>query len=86
MEKNMPVEMVTVPKLMTLEQLVEWLQVQKATVYGWVHRRQIPFIKVGPKELMHGGARERDSRPLRFDYHEILEWLETGTMPDRFKR
>jgi excisionase family DNA binding protein len=69
---------------MTVEELMALLRVKKATIYGWVHRRQIPFFKIGPKELAHGGDRERDSRPLRFDYVEILEWLQTGNMPERF--
>ncbi len=86
MAKHMPVEVVTVAKLMTAEELATWLQVGIETIYGWTHRRQVPFLKIGPKELMHGGKRERDSRPLRFDYYEILEWMQTGNMPDRFTR
>ena len=83
-ESRLPVKLHTVPTLMTIEQLCAWLSVVPATVYGWVHRRQIPFHKIGPKELAHGGMRERDSRPLRFDYYEILDWTRTGTLPEWF--
>jgi excisionase family DNA binding protein len=84
-EARLPTRLLTISQLMTAEELAVWLQVGIETIYGWTHRRQVPFLKVGPKDL-HGRERERDSRPLRFDYHEILEWLKTGAMPDRFKR
>ncbi len=69
---------------MTVEELMALLRVERGTIYGWVHRRQIPFHKLGPLIMGHGRERDRDARPLRFDYHEILEWTRTGTMPEWF--
>jgi excisionase family DNA binding protein len=77
---------ITVSQLMTAEELAAWLQVEIETIYGWTHRRQIPFHKIGPKHLASGNKRDRDSRPLRFDYYEVLEWTRTGALPDWFVR
>lgn len=33
--------------LMGITQLAQRLGVQVKTIYGWVHMRQIPFVKVG---------------------------------------
>jgi excisionase family DNA binding protein len=48
-----------VPKLLSAEQLAEALQVNKATVYGWVKTKSIPYFESG--------------RHLRFDLQEVLE-------------
>jgi excisionase family DNA binding protein len=46
-------------KMLTAEQLAEALQVNKATVYGWVKTKSIPYFESG--------------RHLRFNFQEVLE-------------
>lgn len=75
-----------VAQLMKPDEVIAWLQIEKGTLYGWVHRRQIPFRKLGPAVLAQGRERERDARALRFDYYEILEWLRTGALPEWFTK
>lgn len=48
-------------KLWTVTDLAENLQVSDKTIYDWVHKREIPFQKVG--------------RLLRFRPSEITKWL-----------
>lgn len=50
--------------LWTVTDTANFLKVSKKTVYDWVHKRQIPFIKV--------------RRLLRFKPEEIAKWLHTG--------
>jgi excisionase family DNA binding protein len=45
------------PRLLTIRQAAELLNVSISTLYGWVWQRQIPFIKLG--------------RCLRFDLQEL---------------
>ena len=33
--------------LMTIDELAALLRIPKKTIYGWVHHREIPFLKVG---------------------------------------
>lgn len=47
------------PKPLTAEELAEFLQVDKATVYGWVKAKEIPYLKVG--------------RFLRFNLQAVLD-------------
>jgi excisionase family DNA binding protein len=47
------------PKPLTAEELAEVLQVDKATVYGWVKAKKIPYLKVG--------------RFLRFNLQTVLD-------------
>lgn len=47
--------------LWTAEDASQYLQVHKETIYRWVTRRQIPFMK-----LPHG---------IRFRKHDIDRWL-----------
>lgn len=46
-------------------ELAKRLQVPKQTVYHWVHRREIPYLKVG--------------RHLRFDYEDVLNHFRVST-------
>ena len=48
-------------KMLTAEQLADALQVHKATVYGWVKTKSIPYFESG--------------RHLRFDLQEVLDHL-----------
>jgi excisionase family DNA binding protein len=50
-------------KLWTVKDLSEYLQAKTKTIYDWVHRREIPFVKVG--------------RLVRFRPSEIEKWLST---------
>jgi excisionase family DNA binding protein len=59
--KSVPLRVVTVQQLMTPTQLAEYLQIEVATLYVWVSRRQIPYLKVG--------------HLLRFDLDEIKDWI-----------
>lgn len=59
-----PARLITVPRLMTIEQCAELLQVKVDTLYTWISQRRIPVRKLGP----HKNA------AVRFDYYEIEEW------------
>ena len=50
------------PELIGIEELSQLLQVSKGTLYNWIYRRKIPFIKVG--------------RLVRFDRAEIAKYLD----------
>jgi len=47
---------------MTLDEVCEYLRVERATIYKMVHQKRIPFRKVG--------------HLLRFPRKALLEWLE----------
>lgn len=49
-------------KLLSIRELSQCLGVQVKTVYGWIHMRYIPYIKVG--------------RLVKFDPQDILQWVE----------
>lgn len=49
-------------ELLTIEELSRFLKFSRGTIYNKVHKREIPFCKVG-------GA-------LRFDRATIVEWIE----------
>lgn len=46
-------------ELLDISEMSDKLRVSKSTVYGWVHRKEIPYIKVG--------------KHLRFDYKEVID-------------
>ena len=48
---------------MTYDQLSEFLQMPKGTLYALVHQKRIPHIRIGP-------------RTVRFSKQAIEEWLE----------
>lgn len=50
--------------LWTVTDTAEFLKVREKTIYDWVHKKQVPFIKV--------------NRLLRFKPSEIAKWLQTG--------
>lgn len=56
------------PDLMTPKQVMELLQVSKATLYAWVHRGVIPYIKLTTTDNDERGL-------LRFPRDLILEWI-----------
>uniref|UniRef100_A0A7V3RH52 DNA-binding protein n=1 Tax=candidate division WOR-3 bacterium TaxID=2052148 RepID=A0A7V3RH52_UNCW3 len=49
-------------KLIDIQTLSALLSVKTKTIYDWVHKAYIPYIKVG--------------RLIRFDENEIKQWLE----------
>lgn len=51
------------PKLLTVDEVAELLSVSTNSVRQMVHRRQIPFIRIGSKRL-------------RFDQDTIVNWIE----------
>lgn len=44
-----------------IKTLSEMISVKPKTIYDWVHRKEIPYHKIG--------------RLVRFDYREIMDWL-----------
>ena len=52
---------VALPRLMTVDDLAEYLGLQKQTIYNWLHQRKIAGIKIG--------------KVWRFDRKYIDEWL-----------
>ena len=36
-------------KLLDINETAEFLKIKKSTIYAWVHRKEIPFIKMGGK-------------------------------------
>jgi len=50
------------PTLISIDELASLLRLQKGTIYNWVYRRKIPYVKVG--------------RLVRFDLNEIAKYLD----------
>ena len=48
--------------LINIKELSESLGVSDKTLYGWVHQKRIPFVKVGGL--------------LRFDMKDIEKWIQ----------
>ena len=36
-----------IPKLMTIDELADYLGLQKQTIYNWLHQKKISGIKIG---------------------------------------
>ncbi|MCF7872617.1 MAG: helix-turn-helix domain-containing protein [Candidatus Omnitrophica bacterium] len=49
------------PRLMTVEELADYLGLQKQTIYNWLHQKKISGIKIG--------------KVWRFDRTYIDKWL-----------
>lgn len=52
-------------KLLTIEELADFLQIKKSFIRSLVFQRKIPFIKIG--------------RLIRFDMNEIIQWIKKET-------
>lgn len=50
-------------RLIDVQTLATLLSIKKKTLYDWVYRGFIPYYKVG-------------KRLVRFDYDEIIKWLD----------
>lgn len=53
-------------KLLTAKQVSELLEVKISTVYDWVYRDLIPYVKLG--------------RLIRFKKNEIFRWVDSHTI------
>ncbi|MEI8348818.1 MAG: helix-turn-helix domain-containing protein [Candidatus Omnitrophota bacterium] len=53
-----------IPRLMTIEELAEYLGLQKQTIYNWLHHKKISGLKIG--------------KVWRFDRKYIDEWLKNA--------
>lgn len=53
-------------RLLTAKQVSELLEVKRATIYDWVWRGVIPYVKLG--------------RLLRFKKPEIFRWVDSHTI------
>lgn len=49
------------PRLMTVDELAEYLGLKKQTIYNWLHQKKISGIKIG--------------KVWRFDREYIDKWL-----------
>ena len=58
-------------KLLTYDQLAEWLQVSPGTLRNWVSQQFIPCVKLG--------------RAVRFDPAVIEQWVRKRTCPGRLR-
>ncbi len=52
------------PRLLSPDEAAAYLGARKATLYGWVYEKRVPYLKAG--------------RLLRFDVAELREWMATG--------
>lgn len=80
-KKTVAVATITVYQLMTVAQLAALLQVTEGSIHGWVHKRKVPFRKLGRSIDSRGRLRNSG---LRFDYNEIMQWTQTGEFPEWF--
>lgn len=53
-------------KLLTIEEIAELFQTSTSTIYRWVHKREIPFVKLGGK--------------LRFSPDAIQEYIKKNSV------
>lgn len=53
-------------KLLTVEEIAEFFQTSTSTIYRWVHKREIPFVKLGGK--------------LRFSPDAIPEYIKKNSV------
>lgn len=58
-------------QLMNIDDLADYLKLQKQTIYNWLHQRKISGIKVGGT--------------WRFDRREVDMWLKSRRRQSTFK-
>jgi len=56
-------------KLLTIDDVAEFLQVKTSVIKYWIYNSDIPFIKLG--------------KFYRFDSEEIKEWIENNKIMSR---
>ncbi len=54
-------ETMLMPRLMTIDELADYLGLQKQTIYNWLHQKKIAGIKIG--------------KVWRFERDYIDEWI-----------
>ena len=59
-------------KLLTVEEIAEYLKLKPSTIYQWTHQGFIPHIKVGNR--------------VRFRINHIEKWLESRTVNGRARK
>jgi len=59
-------------KLLTVEQMADYLQVKPSTIYQWTHQRFIPHVKLGNR--------------IRFRVSKVEKWLEERSITGRLAR
>jgi len=58
-------------KLLTVEEIAEYLSLKPSTIYQWTHQGFIPHIKLGSR--------------VRFRMSQIEKWLESRTVNGRVR-
>jgi excisionase family DNA binding protein len=53
--------------LMTIQEAAEFLAISVSTLYGWVHQRKIPFVKVGRALRFERPALDRFVQSHRYE-------------------
>ncbi|MEW6410929.1 MAG: helix-turn-helix domain-containing protein [Candidatus Zixiibacteriota bacterium] len=56
-------------RLLTPQEVADYLNVKKSTIYGWTHEEKIPHLKLG--------------NLVRFRKEDIERWLKTRTRKAR---
>jgi len=59
-------------KLLTVEQVADYLQVKPSTIYQWTHLGFIPHVKLGNR--------------IRFGVSQVEKWLEERSIIGRLAR
>lgn len=59
---NKDKELNTDRKLLNIDRLAEYLNVNRNTIYAWISQKKIPYIKLG--------------RLVRFRLNDILKWVQ----------
>ena len=62
-KSQMPTPSVSTKKILTVDELAKYLNTAKQTIYGWVHKKKIPYHK------------HPTGRKTYFVLSEIDEWL-----------
>jgi len=63
---NRDINNIAMGKLLTVNDVAEWLQIKPRTIRDWVYHRKIPYVKV--------------LGCLRFDPDAIRHWLKGGSV------
>jgi len=59
-------------KLLTVEEIAEYLSLKPSTIYQWTHQGSIPHVKLGNR--------------VRFKVSQIERWLESRTVNGRTRK
>lgn len=62
----------TMNRLLTVDEVAQWLQVKPRTIYQWVHEGYIPVIKLGAL--------------VRFDQASVMGWIRKRETPGRVRK